>query len=287
MTWAEHLKANGATAEEITLLDTAPARRAFDKQMADQQAALDAAAAKSVEDMTAYRATMSDWYENKVTPENDAFKAEAATAKANEARAKAAFLAAAQRDESLKQVAINMGWTVDGTPPANNPPANTPLALDTSKYFTKDEVIGALTREGDVIMLAQDIAAEHAVLFPGQRLNFRELGNEARAKKKDLQAYWEEKYKVSDARAAQTAAATKANEDKIRAEERSKVESEMASRYGNPMLRPPMPSNSPFAKAIINSAETKQPWERPDRVGDRVQRATERVMKDANKAVTN
>jgi hypothetical protein len=286
MTWAEHLKANGATTEEITLLDTAPARRAFDKQMADAQAALDAANAKSVTDMTAYRETMNQWYEEKVVPDMTAANAAAVTAKANEERAKAAILAAAARDEGLKQVAINMGWPVDGvTPPARTQDAP-PAGFDPSQYFKKDEIVNALTREADVIMLAQDIAAEHATLFPGQRLNFTELGQKARASKKDLKSYWEQEYKVGDARAAQSAATAKAHEDKIRAEERQKVEGEMASRYGNPMTRPPMPSTSPFAK-IVPSTDNKQPWDRSDASGERVQRATEKVIKQQNQTVTN
>jgi len=134
-------------------------------------------------------------------------------------------------------------------------------------------------------MLAQDIAAEHASLFPGQRLNFRELGTEARAAKKNLSEYWEQKYKVNDARAAQTAAAKLADENRIREDERKKVETEMASRYGNPMLRPPMPSDSPFAR-IKPGPDNKQPWERSDRSGERVQRAAERIVKEAN-AVTH
>ena len=285
--YAEYLKANGATEEDLKVLDTPVARRAYDKMQADAQAAVDAANAKSVADMEAYRGTMNQWYEEKVLPENQAAQAEAVTAKAEAARAKAAVLAAAARDEGLKQVAINMGWTVDGTtPPANTPPANTPPGFDPSQYFKKDEIVTALSREGDVIMLAQDIAAEHATLFPGQRLNFRELGNEARAAKKDLQAYWEQKYKVPDARSAQAAATKEADYARVRKEEREKVESEMASRYGNPLTRPPMPSSNTFAK-IVPGAENKMPWDRPDASGERVQRATEAVIKQQNTALKN
>lgn len=282
-TWAEHLRANGASAEEVTLLDTAPARKAWDKAQADAQAAVAAENAKSKADMEAYLATMNDWYETKVMPEWDDYKAKAVTAQAEAARAKAVIAAAAQTNEGLKKIAMDMGWPVDGALAVTPPKTNEPPAIDTSKYFTKDEVVSALTREADVIMLTQDIAAEHASLFPGQRLNFRELGNEARAKKKDLQSYWEEKYKVPDARKAQAEAADKARLDAVRKEERERVETEMASRYGNPMTRPPMPSDSPFAK-IIPRDGNKQPWEKQDLHGDRIKQVAENIVKKANAA---
>ncbi len=277
MTWAEHLKANGATAEEIALLDTAPARRAFDKQMADAQAAIEAANAEGTRKMEEYRGTMNQWYEEKVVPDMTAANAAAVTAKADAERAKAAILAAAQRDEGLKQVAINMGWQVEGAAPiVTNNPANP--NFDPTQYFKRDEVVSAFEKEADAIALAQDIAIEHSRLFPGQTLSFRDLQRESKAAKQPLEQFWMNKYKVGEARAAQAAASKKADEDKIRAEERTKVESEMASRYGNPMTRPLTPSTSPFTK-VIRPDDGKQPWERGDNSSNRVQRATEAVIK--------
>src|ERR1700693_5181726 len=110
MAWSDYLKSMGATTEEITLLDTPTARKAYDKQQADAQAAIEAANADGVRKMEEYRGTMNEWYETKVLPENQAAQAAAISAKADAERAKAAILAAAQRDEGLNQVAINMGW---------------------------------------------------------------------------------------------------------------------------------------------------------------------------------
>jgi len=276
-TWAEYLRSQGATAEEVTLLDTPAARRAYDKQVADASAALEAERANSKQAMTDYRSTVQDWYDTKVIPEQDGFKAAAETARANELRARSIITERAKTDEGLRQVAKNMGWDLENDKPPAAPPANTPPA----NGFTKDEVVGLMRDEANAMLMIQDIAAEHGSLFPGQRLNFTALGEEARAKKMRLDRYWEDKYKVPEARAKVESDRRAAEEAAIRKDEREKAQAEFANRYGNPALRPPMPSDNPFAKINRPAADAKQPWERTgsevDRVTDAAKRVTEKL----------
>ena len=164
----------------------------------------------------------------------------------------------------------------------------TPLAagLDPSRYFTRDEIIQIANKEGDAIAVAQDIASEHAILFPGQRLNFRAIREEAQSRKLSAEAVWMEKYKVADARAAQSKAAADAHDKKIADEAYDKAKRELASQYGNPDVRPLATSVNPFA-ARPTSGRTRQPWQREDgtaqdavldRSGERVARVMTKVL---------
>src|SRR4030095_9398117 len=107
MTYAEYLKANGATEEEIKILDTAVSRRAFDKSQAEAEEAR-VAAAKLEETMKNYETRVNQWYQ-----ENDAklkqVQNKAIAAEAEAARNKAALLEA-ERQGLLENVAKNMGY---------------------------------------------------------------------------------------------------------------------------------------------------------------------------------
>src|SRR5215813_3742754 len=130
MGYADYLRSLGINDEVIKILDVAEGRRAYDKMQADSQAALDAAAAKSREDMEAYRGTMQQWYDEKVLPDMNAARADATRARADEARAREVVRVASETNEGLRKVAESMGWKFDaagggGTSPApaNQPPA--------------------------------------------------------------------------------------------------------------------------------------------------------------------
>ncbi len=279
MTYAEYLKSQGATEDELKVLDVPSARKAYDRMQADLSAEHERAEA-AIKAQDDYKASVNDWHETKIVPAYEEAKREATNAKAEAARAKAVIQDAAKRDDQLAKIAKDMGYEVEGAPPPPKKESSVPEGFDPSKYVTSEQVIALAERERDAIALAQDIAAEHATLFPGQRLSFRELVKEAAAAKKPVEQFWQDKYKVSDARAAQESARKQAYEEGIRKEEREKVTTEFASKYGNPDTRPLDTSKSPFAPRP-DAGRDKLPWDSGDRQADRISRVATKVMKES------
>ena len=145
--------------------------------------------------------------------------------------------------------------------------------------FTKDELVGEINKFGGSLAALEDMVSEHAYLFPGSRLNVTKLREEALATKKNVNQVWEEKYKVSEARAAREAADKKAYEDKLRKEGADAERAKFADQYGNPNLRTPEPSINTFAPRKEGERAGKQPWEVNQDLGmDRVRRATQKVI---------
>ena len=292
MTYEEYLKSNGASDEDIRALTqgsfSGAARRAFDKLQSDLEAAstsartatadLEAERARGV----AYETTVNDWYEKTVKPDQKKLENLVIRTQAEEARAKAALKAIQER--GLIDVAKDLGWTPD--PPAN-PPGNPtlPAGFDPAKFITVEDfnkrVVEFAGMESEAIALAQDIASEHATLFPGQRLNFSQLRQDAAKANKPVMQFWEERYNVPKTRADLEAKRTKENEDRLRAEGAAAERAKLAEQYANPNVRPLVPSNSPFATRQATGRD-KQPWEigETQLTQDRVRRSTERVIKE-------
>jgi hypothetical protein len=277
MTWAEHLRANGATAEEVTLLDTPAARKAFDAtQSAIATATADAETARTK--LTNY----DKWYNEQALPAYQKMEREKTLAAGEAGRARAVIRAAAEQDESMREVAKTLGYDVD-EPPARK--KDEPPPVDTSKFLTADQLPPLFEKVGENLAALEDMVMEHASLFgndPSKRLRVAELRREAVAAGKTINEYWQTKFNVPAARAEQERKAKEAAENAIRADERKKVELEWAAKYANPDTRIAMPSNSPFAPRPAANRE-KQPWEigtdGESASGDRVRRATERAMR--------
>ena len=282
MTYAEYLKSQGATEDDVKVLDTAIGRKAFDKLQSDATAAAaDAAAAKQA--TADFKAETDKWYNETILPNYTTMEQKAATAAANEARAIA--LVRASQDEGLKKVAESMGYKTDGAPAAPAAPAAAalPSGFDPAKFVTQDSLAGIMDRAGEGLAALEDMVIEHHSLFPTERLNVRELRREAVAAKKTAYEYWEQKYKVPEVRATRAAADKSAHETKLREEGAAAEREKLATQYGNPDLRPPVPSRNPFAAPPGRDA-TKQPWEDGDRSAARVQRATKAVLDQQAKA---
>lgn len=286
MNYAQYLKSLGATDEDIKILDTPIARKAWEQQQA-AVATAEQARADAIARATAIEKANQDWYNNDILPKYTQTEADMVAAKAEADRAKTVIREMAKRDAALAQVAKDMGYNVESNTPPPNAPPNTPAGFDPSKFVTTDLLVQTAEREGDAIAIAQDIAYEHSRLFPDQPLNFRELRKEAVASRKSVEQLWLEKFHVPEARQKQADARRAADEARIREDERKKVEAEWAGKYGDPNLRPLVPSSSPFTtRAADTTRAGKQPWE----VGsnalsrDRVQKATTAVMQQAGKA---
>jgi hypothetical protein len=264
MTWTEHLRANGASDEEIKILDSPAARKAFDKLQADVAAATEAGAQR----LAAYEEEVKTW-NDEVTDINKKAQAEAIRANAEAARTRALILNS--QDAGLKEVAASLGIKRDEMAPPPGSPA-VPANFDASKYITRDDLASLTDRAGDGLAALQDMVLEHAQLFPDRPLNVREIRKAAVAARQDVYTYWENQYKVGEARTARAKSADDARLEQVRKEEREKVTAEFADRLGNPALGIPAPSMNPFAPRKDAAREGKQPWQDGDRSALRVQK---------------
>jgi len=275
MTWAEFLKSQGATDEDIKVLDTPVARKAFDKQQADAEAAVRAgedakAAAKKDRDQ------LTTWFNDVATPEFKEMERRAIASEAEAAKAKAAWNAAQERGLIDQAQLDALGYKKETNPPANSP---LPPGFDPKQFIARDEAKQVFDQVGDNLAALEDLVMEHKLLFPDKSLKVRDLRREAVAAGKTVNEYWEQKYGVPAARQKYEDDRRTAYENKLREEGAAKARSDMASQYGNPEARPLVPSSSPFTKRV-ESGRDKQPWERQDDpVNDRVARATEKLLK--------
>jgi len=194
----------------------------------------------------------------------------------------------ARANEALK-IARERGFVVDDDtrPAAVVPPVDT---FDPKKHnlVTMDDVARFANAEGDAIAMAHDLSAEYERLYAGASLldyqgadgkrGMRALRAEAVAARKPMDLYVAEKFKFAEKRAEVEAAKTKAHEDQIRADERSKV----AAEFGNPALRAASPSRQPYIPT--DKGKSDLPWQRgsDDQLrAARLERANTNLAKEA------
>jgi hypothetical protein len=276
-TYAEYLKSQGASEEEIKILDTAIARKAYERLEASVVANHEEAV-KQAKIATDYQANVNEWFD-KHDKEFKTVESSLIAAKANEARAVAALRTAHER--GMIDVAKDLGYNFD-QPNAPVKKEEGAPALDASKYFTKDDILAIATKESEAIAIMSDIAAEHVYLFGAPLRSARELRAEAVKRNLPLEQVWMEKFGVAKARTDREAADTKAKEDVLRKQITEQVTAEFASKYANPDTRPLESSRSPFAPRPAVNRE-KAPWETnldgENGSNDRVRRATLNAMK--------
>jgi len=275
-TYAEYLKSQGASEEEIKILDTPLARRAYER-MEEAVVRLDGEAKKAREGADKYHEEVDAWFKK----HDEEFKTVEQQLIA--AKSKAASFESALRtinDRGIIDVTKDLGLNLDAPAPAAK--KDEPVAIDTSKFVTTDAVLQLAEREAESIAMMSDIAAEHVYLFGAPLRNARELRKEATTRKVSLEQVWMEKYKVPEARTAKEAATAKAAEDTLRAKITEEVTAKLASQYGNPDLRPLEPSRS-FLIPNKDRGRDKAPWELgtdgDSGSNDRVRRATANAMK--------
>jgi hypothetical protein len=265
MTFAEYLRSLGTAEETIKLLDTPDAQRAYDKLVADRDTAL-AAERKKMED---YQVKVDEYYQTTKAKAKE-LEDRAINAGASEARARAAILE--MQKAGLIENAKNYGF---------DPEVPVVPAKKDPEYLTIDAVTPYLESAGDGLAQVMDAMVEHTRLFPDKPFNARAIRQAAVAAKKPFYQYWEESFKVAEARVAADKARQDAHDKQIadaaRAEERAKL----ASEYGNPATRPASPSNSPFVIRKTDDGATRQPWARSEdeNSNTRVRRATENFIK--------
>lgn len=268
-TYAEFLKANGATDDEVKLLDVPAARKAYDIQVkaaADAERARADAEAKAT-DAAAKIAAYDKWYTEVAEPTAADLKAKhdvaVAEAAAERARTKALQEAGLLKLEEKTTAAATSSTAAD--------------AFDPKKYnlVTGDILRAVADKEGEAIAVMADIAEEHRELT-GTRINARELRKEALAAGKSVEEHWMQKYGIAALREKKAAESKSAYEKKIAEDAVAKYRSE----HENPLTRPGAPSSNPWTNTAAKKTGTDNviPWQ-----GNLDQRSNDRV----NKALQN
>ena len=262
--YSEYLRTLGASDDDIAILDTPIAQKAFTQLNADKDAAVKA--------QTEYKTTADKWYQEEVIPKFTDMQQKTALAEADRARAVALIQAAT--DSGMIELAKKAGFDkeIDDARRTKEP------SLD-DKYVSRDLLLQVAEKEGDAIAIAQDIAYEHAKLCPDKTLSFQTLRREAITRKVPVMQVWEEKYGIPALRTARESADKTAYETRLREEGATAARAEFASKYGNPDTRPLAASHNPFVNRSAEKKE-KQPWE-----VDENSRAADRVRMGAQKAI--
>lgn len=252
MTFAELLAENGASPEDIKLLDTPVARKAFDKQQAQVAAAIEAQ--RKADDLV----KRNQQWATEVETQNQAYLRERDSAKIEAAAAAARI--AKMGELGLIEVAERM--EPGSTKITPEPNGFDPKTLE--GYVDRNTFLSAVEQEGNAIATVQDIAYEHAALFgndPSKRLNFRALRQEAKERKVPFEKLWEERFGVPAAR--ETRAAKEKSEYEARIKAEAVTEYKSAHPETNPLMATPRISSTPFTARVVSAAE-KQPWQRSD-----------------------
>lgn len=231
-TYQEYLRENGATNEDIVILASPVAIKAWDKAQADAEAAQAVAIKQAGE---SWDATTLNWWETEYKPGLDKSNQEIVRL-TREVHGVNAALAKA-KELGLTEIAI-----AAGTPPETPASAAVPAGFDPKKFVSAEDFQSAFDRTGEAIAQAQTLFAEHHALFGSFPTDIEDMRKAAVASRgqKNIRQVWEEKYKVADKRSEIAAAKQKAHDDAIRAETRSAVTQELAG--ANPGLRQPVAS---------------------------------------------
>jgi predicted amidohydrolase YtcJ len=255
MTYEEMLRAEGATEEDIKLLNTPVARKAFDKQQAAVAAAAEAQQkAKELIEHNRRWAGEVETANQGYLKERDTALVEVAAAKAK--LAKMQELGLIEVAEKMEPGSTKVGQAEPGT--------FDPKVLE--NYVDRQTLLQVAELEGEGIASQADIIYEHYQLFgndPTKRPNFRELRKEAVQRKVPMEQVWKEKYGVDAARAAVTAKEKSDYEANLKKDWEKQYKSEHPET--NPLLGPQVISRTPFTGKVPSTTDAKaQPWNRSD-----------------------
>lgn len=290
--YEQYLRSQGASDEDVKALCegsfAASAIRSFDASQAAlaSERSARAAAEQSVKDN-------QEWYDNSLLPAWQKLQSEGVANAAEASRYRTAILEAQKR--GLVDVAKDLGFKPEELQQPSNPPANQPTGAgappasstpaNNGQYMTREEILGIARQEGKAIAIMAKMSAEHARLFPNaEPPDWPTLYDQAVAQKKPVAQFWEETYSVPAARKAADDKRKADAEAQVRADERKKVEMEFVSKYGNPDVRPMVPSRNVFAPSGSRPAgqdgQPRQPWQGSENALtiSRVERAVKNEM---------
>ncbi len=125
------------------------------------------------------------------------------------------------------------------------------------------------------------LLTEHQRLFNEPLPDLTELMTQAGTSRRRARDVWSEKYKVPERRQTIQAEAQKKHDDAIREEERKKVATEYAQKYGNEGTRPMVASRFPnYAKDEKTGLADKLSWTKNDKRERLRARIHEQVAKE-------
>ena len=173
--------------------------------------------------------------------------------------------------------------------PAAAAAADAPFDPKKHKLVTEDDIARYSDAEGEAIAIMTNISEEYRYLTGGSLFDYtaevdgrtlrgaQALRYEAKQARKPMQEYVSQKFDFAGKRKAIEDKKRADAEAALRADERAKVMKE----FGDPNVRPLMPSANPFAPR--NPQNAKQPWDSektPSQLRhDRLQRAMETQSK--------
>lgn len=270
MTIEQLLSTKGYSQQEITDLAPMLANNKFRKDLEEELGKLE----KATVDLNEY----DRWYTQEITPEHLRLVKErddaVATAAAEKARMEAYQRTSQMRQAGKTEAEIRESERIERERVA----AEAASKVDTSKFVTSDTFQRAFDATGEAMAVATNIVSNHMQLFPGQFVDMEQLQRDAKAARKPVKQFWEEKYNVAGRRQE---LANKAKEDEraaIRKEEREKMIVEFGG--SNPNLQVMAPSHNPF---VIRKAASvgKQPWERTENEmqRERIEKAIQNAAK--------
>ncbi len=249
------LTAKGYTADEIKDLGPLLANPKFRKDFEDELTNGE----KATKDLNEY----DRWFTQEITPEHTKLLKERDDAVAAAAAEKARFETyqrqSMMRQSGKTQAEIDAAEKVERDRVA----AEAAGRVDTSKFVTADTFQRAYEGTGEAIAVATNIVSSHMQLFPNTYIDMEQLQKDAKAAKKPVKQFWEEKFNVAGKRAEMVAKAKEDERARIRKEEREKLVVEFGGTGSNPNLQTLQPSNNPFV-IRRNAGATKQPWEKTD-----------------------
>jgi len=252
-TYAEFLKSSGASDEDIKLLDTPVARKAYERLEAavvEKENARVAAEKKT--------AKYQEWYENEALPYTANVEAKLKTAEATlvgerarlKALQEAGLIEVAANDDAARAAAA--AAAASGAP-----------TFDPAKFVPREQFNELAVKAADSITLVADLAQEHSALgLPP--VSWRALKSEASAAGQDVETYWKTKFNVDQKRAEKSAAAVAAHEAKIAEQAIAKYKQEHPASAVNPALGFGSPSSNPFTGKVPSASDAQHPWNRSD-----------------------
>lgn len=257
MNFEQYLRDSGATEDDIKILNTPVAQKAFAKQQEQLQAATELAAKHKTEADNVYK-----WYQEKGLPYATRMEQERNVARA-----------AAAAEKARVQALVEAGLIEDpgpATPPASATPPGQPgdpALPDPNKYVSIEKFQELATRAAGATTLIQDLSDEHRSLgLPA--VSWRALQKEAQEKGTDVESLWRTKFNVDAKRSEKQAADKLAYEKKIADEAIAKYKSENA----NPLTTSALPSRTPFTGKVPSASDATMPWNKSEteRVNDRL-----------------
>lgn len=268
------LKARGYSDQELTDLAPMLTNAKFRASLEAELVAADTLSEQNTR-LSADLDNYDKWFTTEITPEHEKLLKEREDAVADAAAAKARLEIMQKRGMRKQGTQQDPDAVAEADAAAAAAAAASRKVPDDKKYVDSDTFQNAFEATGEAIANGVDLVLDYQELF-GKRLNMTQARLEAKAARRPVRQYVEEKYGFAAKREEMAKKAKEDHEANIRKDERQKI---MVEFGGNPNLRTLVPSNNPFVprKKVEGG---KQPWELTEN-----EKSESRIQKAYQKAV--